>query len=224
MVLQPTRRGGLALLHAAQRQQAQHHPEPQQPARPRNLYGDAEEGRRHDREFCPRRDERLGFGYDVVREINPRIIYAQIKGFGEGPYENYVSFDMIAQSVGGALSLTGTQETEPLKPGPTIGDTGTGLHCAIGILAALHQRERTGYGQQIKVAMQDAVINFSRIAFARQAASGQAAVRSGNRSALGTTAPSGLQVQGGINDVSSTPAALAIGTGTGCCRPSAATT
>src|ERR1700758_2066199 len=85
--------------------------------------------------FAPGVIERLGFGYDVVREINPRIIYAQIKGFGEGPYENYVSFDMIAQSVGGALSLTGTTETEPLKPGPTIGDTGTGLHCAIGILA-----------------------------------------------------------------------------------------
>ena len=152
--------------------------------------------------FAPGAIERLGFGYDVVREINPRLIYAQIKGFGEGPYENYVSFDMIAQSVGGALSLTGTTETEPLKPGPTIGDTGTGLHSAIGILAALHQRERTGRGQQIKVAMQDAVINFSRIAFARQAASGKAAMRTGNRSALGTTAPSGLYKckGGGLND------------------------
>ncbi len=152
--------------------------------------------------FAPGTIERLGFGYDVVREINPRVIYAQIKGFGTGPYENYVSFDMIAQSVGGALSLTGTTETEPLKPGPTIGDTGTGLHCAIGILAAVHQRERTGYGQHIQVAMQDAVINFSRIAFARQAVSGTAAVRSGNRSALGTTAPSGLYPckGGGLND------------------------
>jgi formyl-CoA transferase len=152
--------------------------------------------------FAPGTIERLGFGYDVVREINPRIIYAQIKGFGAGPYENYVSFDMIAQSVGGALSLTGTTETEPLKPGPTIGDTGTGLHCAIGILAAVHQRERTGYGQHIQVAMQDAVINFSRIAFARQTATGTAAVRSGNRSALGTTAPSGLYPckGGGLND------------------------
>jgi formyl-CoA transferase len=152
--------------------------------------------------FAPGAIERLGFGYDVVRRINPRLIYAQVKGFGDGPYENYVSFDMIAQSVGGALSLTGTTETEPLKPGPTIGDTGTGLHCAIGILAALHQRERTGQGQHVKVAMQDAVINFSRIAFARQAASGKAAVRSGNRSALGTTAPSGLYKckGGGLND------------------------
>ncbi len=152
--------------------------------------------------FAPGTIERLGFGYDGVRQINPRLIYVQIKGFGAGPYEHYVSFDMIAQSVGGALSLTGTPQTEPLKPGPTIGDTGTGLHGAIGILAALHQRERTGGGQHIKVAMQDAVINFSRIAFARQAASGQAAVRSGNRSALGTTAPSGLYPckGGGLND------------------------
>src|SRR6185295_16358222 len=71
--------------------------------------------------FAPGAIERLGFGYDVVHQINPRIIYAQVKGFGDGPYENYVSFDMIAQSVGGALSLTGTTETEPLKPGPTIG-------------------------------------------------------------------------------------------------------
>ena len=142
--------------------------------------------------FAPGTIERLGFGFDAVHEINPRVIYAQIKGFGPGPYENYVSFDMIAQSAGGSLSLTGTPETEPLKPGPTIGDTGTGLHCAIGVLAALHQRAATGKGQRIQVAMQDAVINFSRIAFARQAASGEAAVRSGNRSALGTTAPSGL--------------------------------
>ena len=142
--------------------------------------------------FAPGTIERLGFGFDAVHEINPRVIYAQIKGFGAGPYENYVSFDMIAQSAGGSLSLTGTPETEPLKPGPTIGDTGTGLHCAIGVLAALHQRAATGKGQRIQVAMQDAVINFSRIAFARQAVSGEAAVRSGNRSALGTTAPSGL--------------------------------
>ena len=96
--------------------------------------------------FAPGTIERLGFGFDAVQEINPRVIYAQIKGFGPGPYENYVSFDMIAQSAGGSLSLTGTPETEPLKPGPTIGDTGTGLHCAIGVLAALHQRRANRQG------------------------------------------------------------------------------
>src|SRR2546421_4431691 len=152
--------------------------------------------------FAPGAIERLGFGYDVVREINPRIIYAQVKGFGEGPYENYVSFDMIAQSVGGALSLTGTTETEPLKPGPTIGDTGTGLHCAIGILAALHQRQRTGRGQRVEVSMQEAVINYCRISYSRQHLTGRASERFGNRSQLGTSAPSDVYPcrPGGPND------------------------
>jgi len=153
--------------------------------------------------MAPGTIERLGLGYDVISKLNPGIVYAQVKGFGEGsPFEKNLAFDMIAQAAGGVMSITGEHDGRPIKPGVTLGDTGTGLHCAIGILAALHQRERTGYGQQIKVAMQDAVINFSRIAFARQAASGQAAVRSGNRSALGTTAPSGLYKckGGGIND------------------------
>src|SRR5439155_24244548 len=77
--------------------------------------------------FAPGAIERLGFGYDVVQKINPRIIYAQVNGFGEGPFENYVSFDMIAQSVGGPLSLTGTTEPEPPKPRPTNRHTRTRL-------------------------------------------------------------------------------------------------
>jgi formyl-CoA transferase len=149
--------------------------------------------------FGPGVIERLGFGYETVREINPRMIYAQIKGFApESPYGNFLSFDMIAQSVGGALSTTGDADQRPIKPGPTIGDTGTGLHCAIGILAALYQRQSTGRGQRIEVAMQEAVINFSRIAYASQALWGKAAPRKGNRSVLGTSAPSDVyQCQGG---------------------------
>jgi formyl-CoA transferase len=141
--------------------------------------------------FGPGTIERLGFGYETVKQLNPRIIYAQIKGFApDGPYGNFLSFDMIAQSVGGALATTGDADQRPIKPGPTIGDTGTGLHCAIGILAALYQRQVTGRGQRIEVAMQEAVINFSRIAYGSQMLWGKAPERNGNRSVLGTSAPS----------------------------------
>jgi formyl-CoA transferase len=141
--------------------------------------------------FAPGVIERLGFGYEDVRKINPRIIYAQIKGFApEGPYGHYLAFDMIAQSVGGALSTTGEPDGRPLKPGPTIGDTGTGLHMAIGILGALYQRETTGRGQRIEVAMQEAVINFCRIAYASQMLWNQPAPRVGNRGVLGVNHPS----------------------------------
>jgi formyl-CoA transferase len=141
--------------------------------------------------FGPGVIERLGFGYEDVKRINPRIIYAQIKGFApEGPYGSFLAFDMIAQSVGGALSITGEPDGRPLKPGATIGDTGTGLHTAIGILAALYQRQTTGRGQRIEVAMQETVINFCRIAYASQLLWDRPAPRIGNRSVVGTNAPS----------------------------------
>ena len=153
--------------------------------------------------FAPGIIERLGFGYDEVRRISPRVLYAQVKGFApDGPFGNFPAFDMIAQAAGGALSLTGMPESAPIKPGPTIGDTGAGLHLAIGILAALYQRERTGVGQRIEVAMQETVINYCRISFARQLLTGRAAERWGNQSQLGMTAPSGIYPcrPGGPND------------------------
>ena len=122
---------------------------------------------------------------------NSSIIYASIKGFGQGsPYENFLAFDMIAQATGGVMSITGEPGGRPIKPGTTIGDTGTGLHCAIGILAALYQRFTTGEGQLVEVAMQDAMTNFCRVAYATQANTGKAAERRGNQVILGSVAPS----------------------------------
>lgn len=153
--------------------------------------------------FAPGVIERLGFDYEAVKAINPAIIYAQIKGYApDGPFASFPAFDMTAQAAGGSLSITGEVDGRPLKPGTTIGDTGAGLHCAIGILAALLQRRFTGVGQRVEVAMQEAVINFARIAFARQALGGTAAPRTGNQSLLGTNSPSEVYPckGGGAND------------------------
>jgi formyl-CoA transferase len=128
--------------------------------------------------FAPGAVERLGLGYDVVSGINPSIIYAQVKGFGDGsPFEKGLSFDPIAQAAGGAMSITGERDGPPVKPGPTIGDTGTGMLMAFSIVSALFDRARSGKGRRLQVAMQDSVMHYSRGGFITQARTGKAAPR-----------------------------------------------
>ncbi len=153
--------------------------------------------------MAPGTIERLGLGYDNVRAINPGIIYCQVKGFGTGsPYEKNLAFDMIAQATGGTISVTGEKGRGPVKPGLSLGDTGTGMTMAITILGALHKRAQTGEGHRLQVAMQDAMLHYMRTNFSTQAKSGRAVQRDGTRSGGGSNAPSGLYpcAPGGPND------------------------
>ena len=114
--------------------------------------------------FGPGVLDRLGFTWEKVHSINPRVVMASIKGFGSsGPYADFKAYENVAQAMGGAMSTTGVPEGPPFVTGAQIGDSGTGLHLAIGILAALHQRNRTGLGQYVEVAMMDAVMNLCRV-------------------------------------------------------------
>ena len=134
---------------------------------------------------------RLGFDYERLREINPRIIFAQIKGFApDSPHANYLSFDMIAQATGGTMGVNGEPGRPPVRPGSTIGDTGTGMLCAMGILGALFQRTTTGRGQHIQIAMRDAMLNYCRTAMSKQVPFNEALPRAGNE-IVGST-PGGL--------------------------------
>jgi crotonobetainyl-CoA:carnitine CoA-transferase CaiB-like acyl-CoA transferase len=153
--------------------------------------------------MAPGTIERLGLGYDVVKELNPGIVYCQVKGFGEGsPYEKNLAFDMIAQAAGGPISVTGDGDRPPVKPGPSFGDTGTGMLMAISILAALHQRHRTGKGRRLQVAMQDAMVHYMRVPFSRTQLSGQAQLRAVSSRSSAMLAPSALYPckPGGPND------------------------
>lgn len=131
--------------------------------------------------LAPGTFERLGYSYEHLKELNPRIIYLTIKGFGTyGPYKDFKSFDMIAQAMGGALAATGFPDDPPTLPGPVTGDTGAGLHAAIGVLSAYIDRKITGRSHKVEISMMDAVANFMRSSFVDQLESGHPPARQGN--------------------------------------------
>ena len=138
--------------------------------------------------FGPGVVEKLDVGYEVLKEHNPAIIYGRIKGFGtSGPYADYKCFDPVAQAAGGAMSVTGEVGGPPIKPGPTIGDAGTGVQMALALCAAYVQKMRTGEGQLIELSMQEALTYYLRTSIAMGSKWGsQASTRNGN--GLGPTA------------------------------------
>jgi formyl-CoA transferase len=144
--------------------------------------------------FSPGVIERLGLGWDVLRARNPRLIYAQVKGFADdSPYRDYPCFDPIAQGFAGASSITGEPDDLPMKPGPDVGDTGTGMVLVGAILAALYQRERDGLGQRLQIAMTDQVATFMRIHYGWPIERSMDTPRFGNRPPfLFPTAPSDI--------------------------------
>ena len=113
--------------------------------------------------FAPGALDRMGFTWERIQELNPRMIVASVKGFGPGPYEDYKVYENVAQCAGGSASTTGFDDGPPLVTGAQIGDSGTGLHLALGIVAALYQRKTTGRGQKVLAAMQDGVLNLCRV-------------------------------------------------------------
>ena len=116
--------------------------------------------------FGPGVLDRFGFPWEKIRELNPTIVMGSIKGFGSsGPYSDFKAYENVAQAMGGAMSTTGVPDGPPFVTGAQIGDTGTGLHLAIGLLAALRQADRTGKGQYVEVAMMDGVMNLCRVKF-----------------------------------------------------------
>ncbi|MDC0967818.1 formyl-CoA transferase [Alphaproteobacteria bacterium] len=113
--------------------------------------------------FAPGALDRMGFSWEKIQEINPRMIYASVKGFGPGKYEECKVYENVAQCAGGSASTTGALGDVPMVTGAQIGDSGTGLHLALGIVTALFHREKSGKGQRVSAAMQDGVLNLCRV-------------------------------------------------------------
>jgi formyl-CoA transferase len=113
--------------------------------------------------FAPGALDRMGFSWERIQQLNPRMIVASVKGFGPGPYEHCKVYENVAQCTGGSASTTGFAEGPPVVTGAQIGDSGSGLHLALGIVTALYQRNTTGRGQRVLTSMQDAVLNLCRV-------------------------------------------------------------
>ena len=113
--------------------------------------------------FAPGALDRMGFSWERIQQLNPRMIVASVKGFGPGPYEHCKVYENVAQCTGGAAATTGFDDGPPLVSGAQIGDSGSGLHLALGIVTALYQRNTTGRGQKVLTSMQDAVLNLCRV-------------------------------------------------------------
>ena len=137
--------------------------------------------------FRPGVMDRLGLGYGALRETNPRIIYAACSGFGQkGPYAHRPAYDVVVQGMGGTLSITGEAGGPPVRVGFSIGDIGGGIFTALGVLAALHERESSGQGQMVDISMLDGQIALLENAFARFFATGEVPQRIGTRHPLRT--------------------------------------
>lgn len=163
--------------------------------------------------FAPGALDRQGFTWERIQELNPRIIYASIKGFFGGPYADCKAYEDVAQAMGGSMSTTGWEDQPPLVTGAQIGDSGTGMHLVAGILAALFQRVQTGRGQRVQVSMRDAVLNLCRVKMRDQQRLkhgplleypnkefGDATPRSGNASGGGQPGEALKCAPGGVND------------------------
>ncbi|MGI6358537.1 MAG: CaiB/BaiF CoA transferase family protein [Bacillota bacterium] len=132
--------------------------------------------------YRPGTMERLGLGYETLRDINPRLVYAAVSGFGHsGPYSQRAAYDGVVQAMGGIMSITGSEDGRPTRVGPSIGDLAAGLFCTIGILAALESRHQTGCGQKVDVAMLDCQVALLENAIARYVVTGEVPRPAGNR-------------------------------------------
>ena len=137
--------------------------------------------------FTPGTMDKLGLGYDVLQKRNPRLIYAATSGFGQtGPERLRPALDIVVQGMGGVMSITGEPDGPPLRPGLSLGDIAAGLYTAIGVLAALHERERSGQGQMIDIAMLDCQVAILENAFIRYFATGELPKPIGSRHPLAT--------------------------------------